>query len=143
MHPRAAALVRTLGLAPHPEGGWYGEIHRSATVVTPDDGRGERRALTVIYFLLADGQVSQWHRVASDEVWHYHEGDRLELSVASAPGAEDLETHVLGPVDAGGQPVRVVRAGQWQTAGSTGAFTFVSCSVGPGFEFVDFEMRSV
>lgn len=143
MHPRADALIGELGLAPHPEGGWYREVHRSAALVTPADGRGERRALTVIYFLLAEGQVSRWHRVVSDEAWHYHEGDRLELSIASAPDAADKVTFVLGPADAGGEPVRVVPAGQWQMARSTGAFTLVSCSVGPGFEFADFKMEDV
>ena len=141
MHPRAAALVAALDLSPHPEGGWYREVHRSRIVVTPDDGRSSRQALTVIYFLLAEGQVSRWHTVASDETWHYHEGDVLELLVAGSPGAGDAVTLALGPVGLNVEPLRVVPAGRWQAARSTGAFTLVSCSVGPGFEFEDFEME--
>lgn len=141
MHPRAAALVASLELSPHPEGGWYREVHRSPHFVTPDDGRSTRRALTVIYFLLAEGQNSRWHRVSSDETWHHHEGDALELTVGTSPDADDVVTLTLGPAGAGVEPVRVVPAGQWQAARTTGAFTFVSCSVGPGFEFDDFDMR--
>lgn len=141
MHPRAAALVAALELSPHPEGGWYREIHRSRNFVNPDDGRSARRALTAIYFLLAEGQSSRWHRVASDETWHHHEGDVLELSIAASPDASNVVTLALGPVGDGVEPVRVVPAGQWQAARSTGAFTFVSCAVGPGFEFDDFEMQ--
>lgn len=140
MHPRAEALVAALDLSPHPEGGWYREVHRSRNSVTPDDGRSARCALTVIYFLLAEGQTSRWHTVSSDETWHHHEGDVLELSVAASRDASDVVRLALGPVGAGVEPVRVVPAGQWQTARSTGAFTFVSCSVAPGFEFEDFEM---
>lgn len=110
--------------------------------MTPDDGRPSRRALTVIYFLLAEGQISRWHKVASDEAWHHHEGDVLELSVAASPDGSDVVTLALGPVGDGVEPVRVVPAGQWQAARSTGAFTFVSCAVGPGFDFEDFEMEA-
>ncbi len=65
---RAARLIEELGLAPHPEGGWYREVHRSAAAVAPADGRPARAALTTIYFLLPAGSHSRWHRVASDEV---------------------------------------------------------------------------
>ena len=79
MHARAAELIAQLSLQPHPEGGYYREVFRSAGVVTPADGRGARAALTTIYFLLPAGAASRWHRVTSDEVWHFYEGDPIEL----------------------------------------------------------------
>jgi predicted cupin superfamily sugar epimerase len=78
-HPRAAELVRRLRLEPHPEGGFYREVFRSALRVQPEDARPPRSALTLIYFLLVDGGCSRWHRVASDEAWSWVEGDALEL----------------------------------------------------------------
>src|SRR6185295_19426161 len=79
MHDRAAELISALGLEPHPEGGFYREVHRSASRVTTGDARGERAALTTIYFLLPAGSQSRWHQVDSDEVWHFYEGDPLAL----------------------------------------------------------------
>ena len=143
MESRAADLIHTLidtlGLKPHPEGGHYGEVYRSAARVQPHDSRGDRAALTTIYFLLAAGEVSRWHRVASDEVWHYYAGDPLELFVA-APGFAAVTRRVLGPVGDGVRPVHVAVSDQWQAARSTGAYTLAGCTVGPGFEFADFQM---
>jgi uncharacterized protein len=136
---RAADLIRGLGLTPHPEGGYYREIFRSAARVQPLDGRTDRLALTTIYFLLVAGQVSRWHRVASDEVWHHYEGGPLELLVADA-GFGDVSRRRLGPVADKTQPVHVVVAGEWQAARPIEAFTLVGCTVGPGFEFSDFQM---
>ena len=79
MHVRAEELIATLGLRPHPEGGFFREIFRSSTLVTPADGRGPRSALTTIYFLLTEGTHSRWHHVISDEVWHLYEGGPLEV----------------------------------------------------------------
>src|SRR5215510_3972505 len=81
MHPRARALIAELKLEPHPEGGFYREIYRSAGVVWPADVRRARNALTTIYFLLPAGTFSAWHRVSADEVWHLYEGEPLELFV--------------------------------------------------------------
>ena len=139
MDSRAADLIRGLGLTPHPEGGYYREIFRSAARVQPLDGRTDRLALTTIYFLLVAGQVSRWHRVTSDEVWHHYEGGPLELLVADA-GFGDVFRRRLGPVADKTQPVHVVVAGEWQAARSMGAYTLVGCTVGPGFEFSDFQM---
>jgi uncharacterized protein len=139
MPPRAAHLVSALGLVPHPEGGHYREVYRSASGVQPLDARPGRAALTTIYFLLAAGEVSRWHRVASDEVWHHYEGDALELFVADAR-FDRISRELLGPVGEGVQPVRVVPADAWQAARSTGSYTLVGCTVGPGFDFADFRM---
>lgn len=138
-HPRVAHLIATLGLAPHPEGGWFREIHRAGAIVRTDAARGDRHALTVIYFLLAAGEVSRWHRVTSDETWHFHEGAALDLFVAD-PALANITVHRLGPFDEDAAPVRVIPAGQWQAARGTGACTLVSCVVAPGFEFADFAM---
>lgn len=139
MHARAAQLVIELGLSPHPEGGYFREIHRSTLQVAPGDGRSSRSGLTVIYFLLVAGSVSRWHRVASDETWHFHEGDPVDLILAD-PDFGGVTTCRLGPWRDGTEPVHAVPAGFWQAARSTGAYALVSCSVGPGFEFADFKM---
>lgn len=142
---RAAALVRTLGLQPHPEGGWYAEVFRATQRVRTGE-RGdarewrERSALTTIYFLLHEGTHSRWHRVASDEVWHHYEGAPLELLWIDAD-RRTLRVERLGPVDdAGARPVFTVPAGCWQAARPLGAYALVGCSVGPGFDFADFAM---
>lgn len=140
MHSRAADLISTLDLRPHPEGGFYREIHRSASLVTTGDMRGERSAITTIYFLLPAGAQSRWHRVDSDEVWHFYEGDPLELLELDAR-ATTLVRHRLGSVDGMVQrPVYTIPAGAWQAARSLGDYTLVGCSVGPGFDFADFRM---
>jgi predicted cupin superfamily sugar epimerase len=140
MHPRAADLVSVLDLRPHPEGGFYREIHRSTSRVTTGDARGERAAITTIYFLLTAGAQSRWHRVDSDEVWHFYEGDPLELLELDAR-ATTLVRHRLGAVDGMVQrPVLTIPAGAWQAARSLGDYTLVGCSVGPGFEFADFRL---
>lgn len=149
MHDNVRALIESLELQPHPEGGWYRETHRAPARVNPVDGRGERAALTVIWFLLAEGERSRWHRVRSDEVWLYCEGDPLTLFEADAqrgapaPSRAQLESvreHTLGPRTANGSPVHVIPANAWQAARTTGAYTLVSCIVAPGFDFADFEM---
>jgi predicted cupin superfamily sugar epimerase len=139
MDPRAARLIADLALAPHPEGGYYRQIYKSASTVAPIDDRSVRTALTTIYFLLPAGEVSRWHRVRSDEVWHYYEGAPLELLTAD-PGFKQVERHRIGLPGDASQPVHVVVAHDWQAAQSTGTYTLVGCTVGPGFEFDDFTM---
>lgn len=139
MDPRAAQLIADLALTPHPEGGYYRQIYRSTSTVLPADGRPARASLTTIYFLLPAGEVSRWHVVTSDEVWHYYEGAPLELLTADRDFAR-VERHQLGLPSDGLQPAHVVAAHDWQAARSTGAFTLVGCTVGPGFEFDDFTM---
>ena len=132
-------LIRALRLQPHPEGGHYREIHRSTLSVRPEDGRRTRSALTLIYFLLDANGHSRWHRVTSDETWQHVEGAPLEL-LRIDPAFSECERMLLGPLADGAEPVRVIPAGHWQAARSTGAYTLVCCAVGPGFDFADFAM---
>jgi predicted cupin superfamily sugar epimerase len=137
MEPRARQLIDNLRLQPHPEGGYFREIHRSFTRVRPDDGRAERAAATSIYFLLVAGQHSRWHRVRSDELWHFYEGDALDLLLAP-PAITRVNALVLSPLDGPGQPIQVAPADWWQAARSRGAYSLVGCTVAPGFEYTDF-----
>ena len=133
-------LIDLLDLQPHPEGGWYAETFRSPVRVTLPDGR-ERSAVTSIHFLLEAGMFSAWHRVSSDEIWHYQEGNPLELVTIDPHGG--AATTVLGPDLADGMRTHhAVPAGWWQAARSAGAagHTLVVCTVSPGFDFADFEM---
>ncbi len=132
-------LVRRLGLVPHPEGGFYKEMYRAALrVETP---RGTRSAGTAIYYLLPRGTFAAWHRVTSDEVWHFYDGHPLSLHLVGGDGR--LETVVLGrDVARGEQPQVVVHAGVLQAAVPRGEYTLVGCTVSPGFDFADWEMPS-
>src|SRR5262249_13921358 len=105
----------------------------------PADGRGDRAALTTIFFLLPDGHVSRWHAVSSDEVWHLYEGGPLELIVAP-PDLSEIERIRLASVGAKERPAHTVPAGWWQADGSIGEYAFSGCTVGPGFEYVDFRL---
>ena len=134
---RAAELITTLGLQPHPEGGHYGEVFRSAAAVHTSDGRAARQALTTIDFLLQPGQFSAWHRVASDEVWHLLEGATLRLWLAP-PDLSAFSRVDLGPVAVSRRPRHVVPAGWWQAAEPLQDFAYVGATVGPGFDFADF-----
>lgn len=136
MHPRASELLRTLTLAPHPEGGYFRETWRSTLNVVQEQ-RPSRSAMTTIYFLLAAGSFSAWHRVRSDEVWHWYEGEPLELLLAP-PDFHSLQRHRLGPVGTVTEPVMTVPADWWQAARPLGAYSLCGCTVAPGFEFEDF-----
>jgi predicted cupin superfamily sugar epimerase len=136
MNPRASQLIRSLQLQPHPEGGYYRETFRSATRVVVEQ-RPARSALTTIYFLLAAGGFSAWHRVRSDEVWHWYEGEPLELLLGS-PDFSILRRHTLGPVGPVTQPAFTVPADWWQAARPLGSYALCGCTVAPGFEFEDF-----
>ncbi len=134
-----AELIERYCLRPHPEGGWYRELHRSPQRVVRGDGE-QRSGLTAILFLLEGDAVSRWHRLrGADETWHFVAGDPLELLMLPAGGG--LERYHLGPIEAnllGAEPIAVVPADCWQAARSLGAWTLVSCCVGPGFDFADF-----
>lgn len=129
----AAAIIRHLGLQPHPEGGHYRETYRH---VAEGGGRG---AMTSIYFLLQAGEVSHWHRVDAAEIWHFYAGAPLDLMIAAPRGAP--VGHLLGPDLAAGQaPQITVPPAAWQSARSRGAWTLAGCTVGPAFEFAGFEL---
>ncbi|WP_280150983.1 cupin domain-containing protein [Piscinibacter sp. XHJ-5] len=134
---RAAELVSRLQLQPHPEGGFYREVFRSALQVQPGDARPQRSALTTIDFLLVRGQCSAWHRVASDEVWHLLEGGPLRLWLMP-PALDALHAVDLEAVDSHHAPRHVVPAHWWQAAEPLGELALVGATVGPGFDFADF-----
>ncbi|MEO7338543.1 MAG: cupin domain-containing protein [Caldimonas sp.] len=141
MIPRARQLIERLSLVPHPEGGFYAEVHRSAAQVDPRDGRGIRSALTSIHFLLVDEGSSRWHRVRSDEMWCHLEGAPLTLHrLAAAGSGMTVESTLLAPVSELASPQCVVPADVWQAATSRGDYSLVACLVAPGFDFVDFTM---
>jgi len=140
MHKRAKGLINELRLQPHPEGGYFREVFRSAYEVQPWDERSARCALTTIYFLLIKGQYGRWHRVGSDEVWHFYEGDPLEVYWIDS--RDVVHQEVLGRYSPNAHPMCVVPAGCWQAARPLGEYSFLGTDVAPGFEFQDFEMLS-
>lgn len=139
MRERVKALARDLGLGQHPEGGLFAEIFRSEVNVLPTDGRDERSAVTTIYFMLVAGDRSRWHQVLSDELWHFYEGDRLELLWID-PRTWQSGIIVLGPEADGSHSIGVIRSGWWQAARTTGEYTLVGCTVAPGFEYGDYKV---
>jgi uncharacterized protein len=130
----AAEIIRLLDLKPHPEGGHYRQTFHDARPVD-----GTRAASTAIYFLLARGERSHWHRIDCAEVWHFYAGAPLDLHIAEAAGGR--QRHILGAdLAAGERPQAVVPAQVWQAAQTVGDWTLVGCTVAPGFEFAAFEL---
>jgi predicted cupin superfamily sugar epimerase len=130
----ASAIVRRLGLQPHPEGGWYAETWRA------EAAPGERASASAIHFLLEAHQRSHWHRVDAAELWLWHAGAALTLSLADTD-AGPVRHVALGPdVLAGEQPQALVPPGHWQAAAPRSGWTLVSCVVSPGFDFAGFEL---
>ncbi|MGI3903583.1 MAG: cupin domain-containing protein [Janthinobacterium lividum] len=130
----AREVVRLLDLAPHPEGGHYRETFRD-----PHQDAEGRSVSTAILFLLAGDEVSEWHRVDAAEVWHFHAGAPLVITLS--PNGHDASAHHLGPdLRVRQSPQIVVPAQCWQTAASLGAWTLVGCTVAPGFRFEGFEL---
>lgn len=129
----AQAIIERLDLAPHPEGGHYRQTWAA-------EGTG-RPVGTCIYFLLAQGQISHWHRVDAAEIWLYHAGAPLILSIAPDDTGPAMD-HVLTPDLNRGQPQLIVPVNHWQSARSTGDWTLVSCTVSPGFQFDGFTLAA-
>ena len=127
-------LIDRHALVPHPEGGWYREVLRSATPVLSPDGR-ERPSLTSIYFLLDSESISRWHVVSSDELWVLLEGRSLALHTYN-PLSMDYAVTMLN--DANRQ--HAVPAGVWQAAMPADGYALCACAVAPGFDFADFRM---
>lgn len=133
-------IIAHLGLCPHPEGGWYRETWRAEAVADA------RPSGTAIYFLLKAGERSHWHKVDSAELWLWHAGAPLDLSIA-ATASGPAKVHRLGPdLAAGAAPQVLVPPHHWQAATTTATtahgFTLVSCVVSPGFSFDGFTLAA-
>ena len=131
----ANEMIRLLNMKPHPEGGHYAETYRSTW------GSGSPRpVMTVIYYLLQADEVSAWHRVDGDEAWLWHAGGPMAITT-SPPEGRGAATHRLGPdLRSGQRPQVIVPRNHWQTAETLGAWTLVTCTVAPGFDFSGFEL---
>jgi uncharacterized protein len=129
----AADIIARLGLHPHPEGGHYRETFRDSRC-----DAGGRACSTAIYFLLARGERSHWHRIDAVEIWHYYAGAALSLQIADNDGRRVV--WLGGDLAGGEQPQAIVPPHAWQAAESTGDWTLVGCTVAPGFDFAKFEM---
>lgn len=126
-------IIEKLGLARHPEGGWYKETWRA------EAAPGTRASATAIYFLLERGQRSHWHKVDATEIWLYHAGAPLTLELSD--DGKTTSALTLGPgLENGEHPQAIVPPHCWQAAKSLGDWTLVSCTVSPGFEFEGFEL---
>lgn len=134
-------LIQQFDLKPHPEGGYYQETYRSNERVARQQSGAQRSASTAIYYLLSGSAYSAWHRIASDEVWHFYTGSPLHVHVLTATG---LLTQRLGNTLEHKQAVYqiVVPAGCWFAAElvDVDSYAFVGCTVAPGFEFSEFEL---
>jgi predicted cupin superfamily sugar epimerase len=128
----AKALIDRLGLAPHPEGGWYRETWRA------EAKPGERAGATAIHFLLEAGQRSHWHRVDAAEIWLWHAGSSLLLSTAPGDDGPITAMRLGGDVLAGEVPQHVIAPHHWQAAQADKGWALVSCIVSPGFDFAGF-----
>ncbi len=130
----ARTLIASLGLQPHPEGGWYRETWRAPTAA------GERAAATTILFLLEAGQRSHWHKVDATEIWLFHAGSPLRLDRAASDAGPVRSAWLGVDIAAGEQPQLRVEPGEWQAAEESAGWTLVSCLVSPGFSFDGFEL---
>ena len=141
----ARQIIETLGLEPHPEGGFYAETYRAGAAIPwaalPDRYDGDRAHATAIYYLLTDESFSALHRIRSDEMFHFYLGDPVTLLRLHPDGAGDEQ--VLGPeLQRGHRPQALVPQGVWQGLRLVdgGSFALLGCTVAPGFDFADFEL---
>ena len=138
MHARpkltAADVIRMLDLKPHPEGGHFRETFRDIRLI------GGRAASTLIYFLLAKGERSHWHKVDAAEVWHFYAGSPLALHYAASGHTPPASIMLGNDIANGQQPQFVIPQDNWQAAETLGEWTLVGCTVAPGFEFAGFEL---
>ncbi len=143
----AHRYITQLNLTAHIEGGAFKEIYRSPLVLpeevlTPEHG-GDRNAMTSIYFLLQYGEFSAFHRIASDELWHFYYGGVLCIYEIDKSGV--LTKHLLGKdIAAGERPMVCIKAGSWfgSRVEEAGGYTLCGCTVAPGFDFADFELAA-
>ncbi len=134
----AAEAIARLQLQPHPEGGYYRETYRSPLAVTHPETNTVRAAVTAIYFLLEAPDFSAFHRVRSDETWHFYDGDPVELHLIDPAGQHELRELTRT------NPQTTVPANCWQAArlAANRGWLLAGCTVAPGFDFADFEMPS-
>jgi predicted cupin superfamily sugar epimerase len=139
----SAYWIRKLGLEPHPEGGYYRQTYRADLVLEglPRQFSGPRAASTAIYFLLEGENFSAFHRLRSDEVWHFYLGATVTVQVIEADGRY-VQVQLGSDPEAGEVLQAVVKAGCWFASQikDGGAFALVGCTVAPGFDFDDFEL---
>ena len=134
--------INHFSLLPHPEGGYYKETFRSEKSFQFEGFEGERSISTSIYFLLEKGQTSALHRIKSDEIWYFHDGQTLEIIELDSNGNETITR--LGKDLLNGEVLQhVVPAGIWFGArlAAHSVFCLVGCQVSPGFDFKDFELK--
>ena len=138
-------LIQQYNLQPHPEGGWYKETYKSGEYISgsalPERFGGSRAFSTAIYFLLEQGNFSAFHRIKSDECWHFYAGDPLLIYVIQANGTLDI-IHLGNDIEKGQVFQFVIPANCWfASRPAPGShFCFVGCTVAPGFDFTDFEL---
>jgi hypothetical protein len=147
MEITASEIISRYGLQPHPEGGFYKETYRSPEFILkehlPRRFGGERRFSTAICFLLTADSFSAFHKIKSDELWHYYEGGSLLLHILHINGRYELIR--MGKMITEGEVFQaMVPAGSWFAAecAQRSEFSFVGCTVSPGFEFADFELAA-
>ncbi len=142
--PRRSAVewATLLNMAPHPEGGWFKETYRSSgQIIDPQGFDDPRNFSTAIYFLLTTESFSAFHRINSDEVWHFYFGDGITVHEIDVDGL--YTAHRLGADPAKGEVFQlVIPAGSWfaSEVSAGGEYGLVGCTVAPGFDFRDFEM---
>ena len=147
MDKNAQYWIDHLELSPHPEGGYYRVTYKSDLTIVqdalPSAFRGDRSASTAIYFLLAGLEFSAFHRIASDELWHFYAGSALIVYVIDAEGNYS-ELHLGNAVEAGEVFQAAVKAGCWFASRlkDPAGFALVGCTVAPGFDFADFELAT-
>jgi uncharacterized protein len=136
--------INHLQLLPHPEGGFYKETYRSKEMVNshalPDRFEGDRNFSTAIYFMLRSQDRSVFHRIKSDELWHFYQGSTLLIYVLLE---DELKIHKLGSNPENGESLQVmIPAHRWFGAQveKQNSFALCGCTVAPGFDFGDFEM---
>jgi predicted cupin superfamily sugar epimerase len=141
----AAFWIERLGLRAHPEGGYYRETYRAAETIAaealPARFAGPRAFSTAVYFLITRDAFSAFHRIRSDELWHFYAGGPVTLSTIDAGGTLAITSLGRDPTR-GEMPQVVVPAGSWFAAevAAPGDFALVGCTVAPGFDFADFEL---
>ncbi len=137
MNNRVKEIIELYDLSKHPEGGYYKEVYRSDDAVEVD---GKKKSwVTDIYFLLPKDEFSAAHQIKFDEIWHFYEGAPLEL-IDLAVEESSLSKIILGNGENNAQYKHCIKGGHWQAAKSLGEYSFLGCTVAPGFDFEDFKM---